>query len=413
MRKILTILYHYWQTKRRLRFSRKQLTAWQKKRLEKIRRFACAHSPFYRQNGNKVVCKKDMMAHFSTFNTHGISAQKAYAVAQGGEERRDFQSQIGDLTVGLSSGTSGNRGLFLVSESERLAWCGNILARVLFQPPWKKQKIALFLRANSALYETVRSKTLLFAYFDLLEDPQTLREKLTQFAPDVLIAPPSMLHLLKESCHPKQVVSVAETLFSKDQEELEKAFQQKVHQVYQCTEGFLAFTCPYGTLHLNEDLLFFEKEYLEERHFIPILSDLVRKTQPILRYRLDDVLVERKEPCSCGCVFLALERIEGRCDDVLRVRMSDGKEKSLFPDFVSRKIVSKAPEVESYQVTQTQIDQWEIYLNPPASAAVAEGLGELFDKIGCLHPQLIFTDREFSRPVGSKLRRIRRTYVSE
>lgn len=47
-----------------------------------------------------------------------------------------------------------------------------------------------------------------------------------------------------------------------------------------------------------------------------MVTDLERKAQPIIRYRLNDILVERKEPCGCGSPFLALEKIEGREDDV-------------------------------------------------------------------------------------------------
>nr|MBT2175989.1 CoF synthetase [Streptococcus mitis] len=92
-------------------------------------------------------------------------------------------------------------------------------------------------------------------------------------------------------------------------------FKQTVHQVYQCTEGFLATTCKQGTLHINEDLVHIEKEYLDQEKgiFVPIITDFMRKTQPIIRYRLNDILIEKKTPCSCGSPFLALERIDGRC----------------------------------------------------------------------------------------------------
>ena len=408
---MIPILYNYWQAKRRLRFSREKLDAWQKKHLENILHFARTHSPFYARMEGKVISKKEMMADFSSFNTKGIEKDEAYQLALKGEQTRDFQSQMGEITIGLSSGTSGNRGLFLVSKKERHAWCGNILARVLPKPLWKKQKIALFLRANSALYETVQSKRLNFAYFDLLEPIESLRKKVARFAPDVLVAPPSMLLLLKESCKPERIISVAETLFSKDQEELETAFGQKIYQIYQCTEGFLGFSCSYGTLHLNEDLLIIEKEYLDEKRFIPIITDLFRTTQPIIRYRLDDVLVEKKEACPCGCTFLGLERIEGRCDDVLYVKSLKGGQKPLFPDFISRQIIAASPEIEDYQVVQTQIDRWEVYLKPQFAASVAAALNELFKQLECTPPKLVFVDSPFPREAGAKLRRIRRTYA--
>ncbi len=405
------ILYHYFQAKWRMRFGIKALQKWQVKRKMIITQFARTHSPFYRQHAGTLISKKMMMDHFSTFNTRQINKEQVFKLAIDAEQSRNFYAMLDGVTVGLSSGTSGNRGLFLVSESERLAWCGNILARMLPKAPWRCQKIALFLRANSTLYETVNSKTLSFVYFDLLEDPTILRQKLHAFAPDVLVAPPSMLLMLIGSCKPTRVISVAEVLSPIDEKRLESGFQQKIFQVYQCTEGFLGFTCSHGTLHLNEDLLIIEKEYIDDFRFIPIITDLFRKTQPILRYRLDDILVEKKTPCPCGCIFQPLERIEGRCDDLLYVALPHGGSKPLFPDFISRKIISTSEEIEEFEIVQTRLNRWEIYLKPEFRTAVTAALNELFLRVGCLFPELVFVDHPFPRLSGAKLRRIRREYA--
>jgi putative adenylate-forming enzyme len=312
----------------------------------------------------------------------------------------------------MSSGTSGNRGLFVASQAERFLWCGNILAKVLPKAPWRRQKIALFLRANSTLYESIQSQRLSFAYFDLLEDPLVLREKLKTFDPDVLVAPPSMLLLLIGSCKPQKVVSIAEVLFASDEKRLEIGFGQKISQIYQCTEGFLGFTCQEGTFHINEDLVILEKEYLDESRFIPIITDLFRKTQPILRYRLDDVLIEKKTPCPCGCAFQAIERIEGRCDDLLQVALPKGGTKPLFPDFVARKIIAASEEIEEYEVVQTKLNRWEIFVKPAYQGLVKKALQELFFQVGSLTPELIFVGNPFIKLPGSKLRRIRRDYAT-
>ncbi len=412
MCKKLTILYHYLQTKWHMRFGIRALQKWQAKHKSLITQFAYKHSPFYRQHAGKLTSKKIMMDHFSTFNTKQINKEQALQLAMDAEQSRNFHAMLDGVTVGLSSGTSGNRGLFLVSESERLAWCGNILAKMLPKAPWRRQKVALFLRANSTLYEAVKSKTLSFLYFDLLEDPKTLRQKLNAFAPDVLVAPPSMLLMLIGSCEPKKVISVAEVLSPIDETRLESGFQQKIFQIYQCTEGFLGFTCSHGTLHLNEDLLIIEKEYIDEFRFIPIITDLSRKTQPIIRYRLDDILVEKKTPCPCGCIFQALERIEGRCDDLLYVALPHGGAKPLFPDFVNRKIIAVSESIEEYEVVQTKLDRWEIYLKDEFRESVIAALHELFERIGCLFPEIVFVDHPFPRLPGAKLRRIQRKYAT-
>lgn len=408
MNQTLKILQHYLQAKRRMRFSRSKLERFQRHHREKIIEFAKEHSSFYQKHLGEVISKKTMMDNFSSFNTKSIDREAAFALAIDAEKKRDFTAQLGDVTVGLSSGTSGNRGLFLVSEEERLSWCGYVLARVLPKAPWKKQKIAFFLRANSPLYETVNSKTLEFAFFDLLEDLDTLYKKVEIYQPDILVAPPSMLRMLVGSCKPQRVVSIAETLFSTDQKYLEEGFGQQIFQVYQCTEGFLGFTCKNGTLHLNEDLITIEREYLSDRSFVPIITDLFRKTQPIIRYRLDDVLVEKEGPCPCGCVFQPIERIEGRCDDILQVPMKDGKTKPVFPDFVCRKIVSASPDITDYAVVQTELDKWEVYLKPMVRDPVFKAFQELFDQLGCLSPKIEFIQAIPARDPGAKLRRIYR-----
>ena len=62
-----------------------------------------------------------------------------------------------------------------------------------------------------------------------------------------------------------------------------------------------------------------EKEYIDPatRRFVPVITDFSRTSQPIIRYRLNDILTEAAAPCACGSLFTAIERIEGRCDDTL------------------------------------------------------------------------------------------------
>ena len=89
---------------------------------------------------------------------------------------------------------------------------------------------------------------------------------------------------------PQKVISVAEVLTPEDKAYLSNIFKQTIQQVYQCTEGFLASSCEHGTLHFNEDFLIIEKKYIdhEQSRFHPIITDLRRRSQPIIRYELND-----------------------------------------------------------------------------------------------------------------------------
>ena len=79
-----------------------------------------------------------------------------------------------------------------------------------------------------------------------------------------------------------------------------------------------------------------EREYLDRNRFVPIVTDFQRKAQPIIRYRLNDILVEKESPCGCGSPFLALEKIEGREDDIFVFLDGKGQKKTVFPDFIRR-----------------------------------------------------------------------------
>ena len=415
--------------------SREKLLAWQNEKTKEIINFAVKNSKFYKEfystytlnnwENLPTINKTILMENFSALNTAGIEFKTAYEIAIKAEESRDFTSKIGDVTVGLSSGTSGNRGLFLVNERERLAWAGAILAKMLPKSLFKKQRIAFFLRANSNIYTTLNSRLIQFDFYDLLNDVESYIKKLTQFQPTILVAPPSMLRILAEakkqgklSIKPIKIISVAEVLEPIDKEYIEKEFNQIVHQIYQATEGFLATTCQHGTLHLNEDIILVQKEYIDpaKRKFIPIITDLYRKTQPIIRYRLNDILTERQAPCPCGSIYTALEQIDGRCDDLFYIKpLKSEKLKPLFPDFIRRAIITSSPSILEYMVTQLSPLELQINLHcnrdslSEVQNQIQQNISDLFEQTSAVCPTIKFG--EFTPPEkGVKLRRILRKF---
>jgi putative adenylate-forming enzyme len=431
----LHIIMSYLKTKVFNKWSnRKALERWQENRLLRHLKAVRERSPFYRElwgdrplSGWKefpIIDKAIMMEHFNRLNTAGIRKEEAIELALRAEETREFTPMIGSTTVGLSSGTSGNRGLFLVSEKERLAWAGITLAKVLPQSLLSKQKIAFFLRANSNLYGTVSGGSLSFEFYDLLDSVEKHLLRLNEDPPTLLVAPPSMLRLLAEHrragsllIHPERIVSVAEVLDPLDREWIEASFQSMVHQVYQCTEGFLAATCEHGTLHLNEDLIYIQKEWIDEesRRFVPIITDFTRLTQPIIRYRLNDILVEQEAPCACGSSFLAIERVEGRCDDLFVLPGAVSGWVHVFPDFISRTIITASDLIEAYQAILHTPNRLEISLlvnngeQTYVEQSAREGIIKLFLRLGCRVPDIQFTSYGF-QPSDRKLRRVERRF---
>lgn len=316
-----------------------------------------------------LIDKSIFMEYFDEINTVGINKSQAIDLAIEAEETRDFSPMINGITVGLSTGTSGNRGIFLASENEKAMWVGAILDRVIGLT-FKKRKVAFFLRANSNLYQAVGSKLLEFHFFDLLNDLDKNLQQLNELKPDLIVAQPSMLSHIADALTnskieimPNKVVSVAEVLSPEDKARFEAVFKQTIHQVYQCTEGFLAATCECGYLHFNEDFLIIEKNYVDDdkTRFHPIITDLSRRSQPVIRYELNDIITEKKD-CRCGSKMMAIEQIEGRSDDVFTLQNEADKEVFIFPDLLRRTIVLSDEKIQDYALIQSGPNQMKLYL---------------------------------------------------
>ena len=373
------------------------------------------------------IDKSVMMATFTDLNTVGLTLEEAMYAALRAETTRDFSPEIRGVTVGLSSGTSGHRGLFVVPPEERAAWAGHLLACMLPHPlVWpRRDRVAFFLRANSTLYETTRSRRVQFEYFDLMEDLDGQVPRLQDLDPTIVVAPPSTLRRLAKRLlaghlrlAPIKVISVAEVLDPIDERFLRQTFGQTIHQVYQATEGFLGSTCAYGTLHLAEDVVAVEREMLDDQHFRPILTDFRRSAQPIVRYRLNDVLRLRPVPCSCGSVLQPLASIEGRDDDVF-VGLRGGQEVPVFADFLRRAVLTAHADVADYGIRQLAPDQLGIWFESTPTAgddpaairqAIERALTGVFDRLGCRTPAYTVVD---AWPEGgmTKRKRVERAFA--
>ncbi len=418
------------------------LRRYQDRRARALVAFAARHAPFYRAHwvGHDLaewrtlppVDKAAMMAHFGTFNTRGVGRDEAMEVALRAERTRDFAPTVrGDLTVGLSSGTSGHRGLFLVSPEERAAWAGTALARVLphMLPP-KGYRIAFFLRSNSNLYETVgASRRVHFRWFDLMTPLDEAVAGLNAFAPHLLVGPPSLLAMLAAERErgalriaPERLVSVAEVLEPQERARLEAAFGVPVGQVYQCTEGFLAATCPAGRLHTQEDVVALQYESADANdpaRVTPVVTDLWRRAQPIVRYRLGDVLRLSGETCPCGCAWQVIAAVEGRADDVCRFVGTGGELRAFFPDTIRRLVLLADDRIRDYAAEQERPGYLRLYLDVPdgapfdaVTAAVRASAEATVAQYGC-RPLCLTIERGLpSVPPGAKRRRVRCLYTS-
>ncbi len=429
----LILIGHFIRARRRRFTNRQQLENWQqKKRQNYLQRQVIKASHYQNISGKPfadypLMDKSQMMENFTGCNTENIALDTVLPIALAAESSRDFNPQWRGFTLGLSSGTSGKRGVFLVSKQERLRWAGILLAKTLpnqflwqILKPWQpKLSIAFFLRANSNLYNTLNSSRIDFRFYDLLQllDQHILH--LNQFPPQVLVAPASILQALAKAqkagalnIHPQRIINVAEVLEAGVARQIEQTFAQKVHQIYQATEGFLAYTCEQGNLHLNETYIHIEKNWLdaEQKRFQPIITDFTRSTQIILRYQLNDILRVADQPCNCGNVETCIVAIEGRSDEIFWLPEKNSQElKPIYPDSLRRCMMLVEPELMEYNIIQRGLN-WQVSIKSQADIEICKqsienNITHLCENFGLIKPQLTFNDWQ-PEIKGAKRRRL-------
>lgn len=274
-----------------------------------------------------VVDAAEMRTRLGDWNSLGLSAAAINDGAEAAENGESGEVRDG-VFAGFSTGSSGTRGAFLSGGDERARYMGQSLAKLLPGSLLRRRRIGLCLRANNALYREVsRAGPFTFQYFSLAAEPAERAREIETFAPDIFIAPSHVLADLARRANTgtfaasrfERLYYGAEPMGAAERDWVTQALSARPDPIYQATEGFLGAACKHGALHLNEDSIAFEFERVgSSDRYRPIITDLRRTSQPMVRVRLDDLVQLMDAPCACGSPLRAIEPIEGRIGDVWR-----------------------------------------------------------------------------------------------
>jgi putative adenylate-forming enzyme len=252
--------------------------------------------------------------------------------------------------------------------------------------------------------------------------------------PNVLSAPPSMLKIIageieqeRLAIKPKRVISYAEILYPDVKSYLNKIFNCPIHEIYKCTEGPIGITCKRGNLHINEDLVFAETLNDDGTETTPgkpcqklIITDLHKKAQPIIRYELNDIITISPYKCSCGSAFRVIEKIQGRSDDLFWAKnVQNNNWQFIFPDYISRAVISSSEKIDEYQVIQNTPENILVRLqlknksleNNFEKEVLISNISDLFHEYNCKAPEIeiVFEKPEICKN-SNKLIRIHRNF---
>jgi len=412
---IIAALRAFYRTKRLAKklSSTEAVASWRQKQLAAFLRRDVPQVEFYaayptaQLSDLPVMDKARMLENFGQLNRPQISAAEVRAALDAGQEH------VQNYVVGQSTGTSGNRGLFVISEAERFTWLGVILAKTLPDFPWVRHKVALILPAYGQIFQSAaQAGRLSLRFFDLKRGIDSWADDLTRYNPDTIMAPPKILRALAErtDVKPINVFSGAEMLDPVDRRIVEARFRTVVREIYMATEGLFAVACPRGVLHLAEDIAAFEFEPQGNGLVMPLVTDFTRKMQIMARYRMNDLLRLSDTPCTCGSPLQAVDYLAGRQDDVFHL----GEAATLItPDILRNAIIDADRRIDDFRLVQTGRDRIELFLAAtlPYDAALAarESLAAALQLAGVAAVE-IGLNAGIDVPSEQKLRRVRRDW---
>jgi putative adenylate-forming enzyme len=387
------------------RFSGEEIRAYQLAELQKLVAFSTKRSRFYGDlyKGLSVESLEDfrhlpsinkhiMMDHFDDINTCGLklAAVRDYAVQR--ELRKEYLGYYQDqFVIGLSSGTSGNKGIYVTPKSmtERLPFV--FLARSGLSTGNLPFRILFLLRVFSQGFEDINAPLIHLNYLSTMTPVDEIIRRINDDRINILMAPPSLVRQLLPWAgtitRPLQmIVSYAEVLEQEEKERFQRSFGTRVIEIYQASEGQIGSACRCGNLHINEDLVYIE---LYDRNGEPVdrpgplatrmlLTNLINTAQPLIRYEMND-LIQLSERCPCGSSFRVIDKVLGRHDDVLYLANRNGVLQPVYPDLVSRWIITTSDSIREFQVSQVSRSKLEFTIDVLDStgetgAAVADRL---------------------------------------
>lgn len=372
------------QLHRREWWRREQLESYQASALGSLREYVYAGSPFYQQFHQgaydapleklPVLTKSMVMDHFDDLVTDRaihLEAVKAYVRTRRGDERF-----LGRYWVNSTSGTSGRPGLFLANREE---WAA-LLAAALFRTfEWAGVKLSLTRRTRMAQVTSTNpshmsmqgGKSMGNWWMPILllgasEPLATIVGRLNDWQPEVLLAYASMLRILADEqlagrlrISPRAVLSGSEVLTRETRRRVVQAWGEILFNEYGASDGGgLGAECGrHRGMHLQEDLVIAEVVDRNDRPVLPgiygdklLVTVLGNRTQPLIRYQMDDSLRLASDPCPCGRAFKLIDDIQGRTHDILSFPGTGGGTVSVHP-IVFHNIMDTLP-VSGWQVLQ-------------------------------------------------------------
>src|SRR6185312_6731026 len=354
------------------------LRARQRKRLERILAYAATHSPYYRRLFQQQgFDPKNFQLH--TFRALPLLTKSVIRASTDEILSTEFKRD----ELGMHK-TGGSTGVALTTYFDR-DWIETRTADAMRSDQWARcyhgMKVAS-LWGNPPIPRSLkgRLRALLRDRFVYLDTIDLNEHSLSAFIgrwqrehPEILFGHSHSLFMLAryvldrgiQNLHPRGIISTSMMLLANERQVIEEAFGCKVNDRYGSEEvALIACECEqHQGMHLNIEHLFIEflrpdgTDAQAGEEGAIVITDLLNRGMPFIRYRIEDVGVPSDRTCACGRGLPLMERVTGRVADYLKRR--DG---SLVAGVsLVERTLTAIPGIEQLQVVQPAAE--EIVLN--------------------------------------------------
>ena len=369
------------------RWTEAQLAAHQRRRLEQVVRHAAASSPFYREHlaglgpadpvelGQlPTVDKATVMDRFDDLVTDRrltLAAVEAHLDGLAGDHLLG-----GRYRAMATGGSTGRKGVFVADRPEWRQYLAGFFRwnhYIGLKPRLPRRLRVASIAAARPLHMTYRMAASIdvglyrVLRLEAATPPAAMVEALNRHQPEFLYAYGSVLGLLAAEqlegrlrISPAIIASSGETHTDELRDAIRSAWGTSSFELYGMTEaGIIGSHCERHTgIHLFEDQAIFEVVDERDRP-VPagqaghklLVTNLVTRTQPLLRYEVSDMVAVAPEGCPCGRPFRLLAGIEGRNDDILHLPAAAGGTIAVHP-LALRTALAGIPGLAQYKVVQ-------------------------------------------------------------
>jgi phenylacetate-coenzyme A ligase PaaK-like adenylate-forming protein len=397
-------------------WSRDELLAHQRRRLEALYAHAAAHSPYYREalaGGEPPVLTKQTL--MDEWNRIVCDPRLTLATVQAHTVAEPY---LGEFEVFSTSGASGLRGLFVYGTHDWEAAVAHTMRAVartgarpgeptigIGAPPGVHMSQRIFGRLQSGDVPRLSALTPLPEMVAALND----------FQPAILFGYPSVVALLAAEqlagrlrIAPRVMALGSEPLTSEVRDKVHRAWGFDPAEYYATTEApTLAASTPAHprALELFEDQFVIEIVDEHDRPVPPgtagakvLVTNLENYTLPLIRYELADRVVESPEPNPAGRPYRHLAAIDGRTADTLTFPARAGGTVSVLPLRLGGPFAG-LPQVRQFQIVHDPGGlEVRLVLDPRAAretpAIVRAAVLRVLEEAGAVPPAIVVTPVE-------------------